>query len=154
MVDRMNVHHGAEDPRGHRHDSGQQGIKKRIELPGPAGLLGVGKIGATALFNVRSQSELRNGKDLALNLLNAQVHLVKAIGKDPQVKDFIGHECNFFFSIPLFDADQQQQPRSDPADRAAADLDAGPGNPLQNYAHGVHSGFQPEPGASSFFSTL
>jgi hypothetical protein len=41
VVDRVNVHHGAKDPRGHRHGSGQQPVEPGIKLLGPAGFLGI-----------------------------------------------------------------------------------------------------------------
>jgi len=59
---------------------------------------------------------LGNRKNFTFNFLDAQVHLVRAIGKDPQGEDFFGHETNFPFPIAFLNAHQQQQSRPDPAD--------------------------------------
>jgi hypothetical protein len=105
---------------------------QKIEQSPPlGGLRGGAEPRASALARIGRQRELGYEQEPALDVLQAQIHPIFRVGKDPIRQQPLQQALNLRFRVVLLNADQYDQPTADLPDDPIVDADLGAGDSLE-----------------------
>ena len=100
VIDQSDPHMRAETTFLHRHSPGAQRL---VELDpheiGMLGLAGLDEARAIALVHVGEQRELRDGENLAADVLNRTVHLALRILEHPEIQNLMGQPGDLLVAV-------------------------------------------------------
>lgn len=90
---------------------------------------------AIAFFRAREERELADEKDLALDVLNREIHDVGFVVEDAQPNDFSTEPLDVFGGVGLFDREQDEQTFLNGGFGCAANRHFGSRDTLNHRAH-------------------
>ncbi len=143
VVDELDLHPGAEDPRSHRDAERAERIAEALDerfrlLRRRRG----GEARPEALARLGEERELADDERLATSVEEGAVEATACVREDPNPGDLGSEPLRGVGPVPGGDPEQDEEARAAGADHGAVDADCGPRNPLHDGSHAgiLHDG--------------
>src|SRR5258706_16259541 len=142
VVHQADLHGGAEAPRGYVGRLGRFLRELHEQELAIGRRRGAGKAGTQPAIGIGRERELRHREQLAADVLEREIHLALAVGKDAVGEHALGEALRLHLAVAALDADQRKDAFADGGDFGAVDAHGSRADALDESNQAMMSGMR------------